>query len=159
MNSREKLKKIRLEIKQARFDGNQELMLEKLADFQQFNIDQEFTFGHGEIYRYAKTLQRLGFEEEALKQTKIVENAVLVCLKKFKRERIEQVKYFDYFRFSCSETDKEQQCGCTRLDGIIDKTDNIEDYKAWIHCSAKRCTVAIYGESEKSLKRKGLMPM
>lgn len=156
MEASQKLKEIRKEIAKAKKDGNQKLMFKKLADFQQFHIDQNFTFGGNEIYRYPKILEKLGYEDEAVEQRKVVHNALLRNNKRLKQARIKQVKHSGFFRFKSMESNSDLQCGCTELDGMIGKVANIKSYKSWMNCSAEHCTVSIHGESEQSLKRKGI---
>jgi hypothetical protein len=72
-----------------------------------------------------------------------------------KKVRIEQLESFDYVRFKCLHED-EIQPSCKILDGEIERTSNGLFTSIWLKCDSERCGCQLYGESERSLKRKGV---
>lgn len=116
MKPRDQLKLIRKEIKTAKMDGDQNLMLAKLKEFQTFHINHDFTFGVAEIYKYVTTLEKMGFEVKATEERKIVDDAYFLFWDKFKQARCEQIESinnsrFDYaIKFRCDNPEAPDNC-------------------------------------------------
>lgn len=72
-----------------------------------------------------------------------------------KKMRVEQIADFEFVRFRCLHEGEAQPC-CKTHDGEIERTTNGTLTNHWLGCDAEMCGCQLYGESERSLERKGL---
>lgn len=142
------LKHLRAEIRQAKKDKNVDLELVHLDKFQQFHIDNDFSYGAGEIYRYVIRLEKLGMHNQAKAERDKVDNAQFVFFDKIKQQnlkRLESQTYFKFIKFTCYMDNPPEEC--RKIDGMIEpiaSSQCLDHYRKCQYRPRCQCNVSAY---------------